>query len=145
MSRYDDLKEPQYPAYYGSRYRSEFSQFLDGIMVQGFLDCPECNETLEWDFITGLWHCKDCHHGWDSESLISILEHERKEDGMAEQLKKEEMDANAAEAEAELLRDNTTYELDLLYVAQWWKKHYQKCGHKRLGRILLKYADIEEE
>ena len=23
-------------------------------------------------------------------------------------------------------------------VAAWWRKHYLKCGHKRLGRILVK-------
>lgn len=25
-------------------------------------------------------------------------------------------------------------------VAHWWKKHYLKAGHKRLGRILVKIA-----
>ena len=26
-------------------------------------------------------------------------------------------------------------------VADWWKKHYLKSGHKRLAKILLKHAD----
>jgi len=29
-------------------------------------------------------------------------------------------------------------------VANWWKRHYLKAGHKRLARVLLQYASKEQ-
>jgi len=29
-------------------------------------------------------------------------------------------------------------------VANWWKKHYLKSGHKRLAKVLLTYASKKE-
>lgn len=26
-------------------------------------------------------------------------------------------------------------------IANWWKKNYMKAGHKRLAKVLLKYAE----
>ena len=59
---------------------------------------------------------------------------------MAEQLTPEEMDL-AAQAAAEELGDGQDYTVADL--ASWWKKWYLRAGHKRLGRILLKYAKKE--
>lgn len=55
------------------------------------------------------------------------------------------MDAAAKEAEDELeqiIDDYPASDLDrkaLSAVAGWWRTHYLVAGHKRLGRILLKY------
>jgi hypothetical protein len=46
-----------------------------------------------------------------------------------------EMDVAATEAEAEL---KLIPESEIRPVADWWRKHYLKAGHKRLGRILIK-------
>lgn len=51
----------------------------------------------------------------------------------------EEMDLAAKAAEAELADLNMTEP-----VANWWKRWYPKAGHRRLGRILLKYASREK-
>jgi len=51
------------------------------------------------------------------------------------------MDNAAAEAENDLLNVD---EQALVKVANWWRKWYMKAGHKRLGRILLQYAEKEE-
>jgi hypothetical protein len=45
----------------------------------------------------------------------------------------------AAEAAEKDLREN--YDDNEIYImAKWWKEHYLKAGHKRLGRVLLKVA-----
>lgn len=44
----------------------------------------------------------------------------------------EEMDRAAEEAAKELNPNGSAAEL-----ATWWKKHYTRSGHKRLGRVLL--------
>ena len=31
----------------------------------------------------------------------------------------------------------------ILELAQWWKDHYMKAGHKRLGRILVQIAKAQ--
>jgi len=46
-----------------------------------------------------------------------------------------EMDAAAIDAQNDLV--NVDQE-SLEKVTEWWKKWYLKCGHKRLGRILVK-------
>lgn len=54
----------------------------------------------------------------------------------------DQMDAAAVEAGEELKAlmstpvDDTTAGM----VADWWKKWYPKAGHKRLGKLLVKYA-----
>jgi hypothetical protein len=53
----------------------------------------------------------------------------------------ENMD-KAAEVAEEELKD---IPIDtVIFVANWWKKHYLKAGHKRLAKILLKYAPKKE-
>jgi CRISPR/Cas system CSM-associated protein Csm5 (group 7 of RAMP superfamily) len=47
---------------------------------------------------------------------------------------KEKMDLAAKEAEKDF--ENLSAK-SVEEVASWWKKHYAKAGHKRLGRILL--------
>jgi len=47
-----------------------------------------------------------------------------------------EMDAAAKEASEELKRTMT-----LADVKAWWKRHYLKAGHKRLGRVLLEHKE----
>jgi len=49
----------------------------------------------------------------------------------------EPMDNAAAEAANELVKLDKAA---LVKVATWWKKWYLKAGHKRLGRLLLRYA-----
>jgi len=51
-----------------------------------------------------------------------------------------QMDLAANDAEAALT--DVPHEA-LESVATWWKQHYMKAGHKRLGRILLQYAPKE--
>ena len=63
---------------------------------------------------------------------------------MAEQLTPEEMDL-AAQCASDILTEmwehaNEQEQLALISLARWWKEWYLKAGHKRLGRILLKYA-----
>lgn len=60
-----------------------------------------------------------------------------------EQLTPEQMDAAADLAGAELadLSDRTTDQMSLTELANWWKRWYLEAGHKRLGRVLMKYAD----
>lgn len=56
---------------------------------------------------------------------------------------KQAMDSAAVDAEndaAENISDKT-----LSVVADWWKDHYLKAGHKRLARILLQYASKEKQ
>lgn len=60
-----------------------------------------------------------------------------------EQLTPEEMDVYAETAMNKLERLNLTNELSLADVAVWWKEWFMKCGHKRLGRILLKFVPEE--
>lgn len=43
----------------------------------------------------------------------------------------------AAKAAAEELNRSMT----ITDVAEWWKRHFTKAGHKRLGRALVKYAE----
>ena len=66
---------------------------------------------------------------------------------MAKQLTLEEMDANALEAKRELLEMASSPlaedEPTLTDIANWWRKHLMLCGHKRLGRIVLKFASAE--
>lgn len=51
------------------------------------------------------------------------------------------MDRAALEAEKEL------YKLpkeSVLVIADWWSKYYLSAGHKRLGRLLVKYQSRRE-
>ena len=48
-----------------------------------------------------------------------------------------EMDVAAKVAAAELKLVDT-----LADVQEWWKRHYLKAGHKRLGRVLLEYKEV---
>jgi len=48
-----------------------------------------------------------------------------------------EMDESAVQAEAELA---TLPAEAVATIATWWKNHYMKAGHKRLGRVLVKQA-----
>lgn len=57
-----------------------------------------------------------------------------------EQLTPEEMDANARQAQEELIADTEKTEVTVFDVASWWKRWFMKCGHKRLGRIILKFV-----
>jgi hypothetical protein len=52
------------------------------------------------------------------------------------------MDAGAKIAEEEIkgLKRDAVIE-----VANWWQANYLKAGHKRLGKILLKYAPKEND
>lgn len=47
----------------------------------------------------------------------------------------EEMDEAAEQAKQEL--EQKIQSMTALDLASWWKKHYQKAGHKRLGRVLV--------
>jgi hypothetical protein len=48
-----------------------------------------------------------------------------------------EMDAAAEEAEKDLTTlDRAAVET----IAAWWLKWYMKAGHKRLGRIMVRFA-----
>lgn len=52
------------------------------------------------------------------------------------------MDKAAADAQNDLtdIDDNA-----LRTVANWWKKWFPNAGHKRLGRVLVEYADENAE
>ena len=124
-----------------------FSALHDGervTIIRGYLECPDCDNILEWRYLKSLWYCDSCRHAWDSESIVEIT---RKEGSiMAETLTKEEMDANAAEAKDELLEMSISQEeIVITEIAAWWKKHLMKCGHKRLGRIILQFQPAEGE
>ena len=47
----------------------------------------------------------------------------------------QDMDRAAEEAKKDLA--NVDQEA-VQKVTEWWKKHYMKAGHKRLGRVLVK-------
>ena len=49
----------------------------------------------------------------------------------------EAMDAAALEANKELRQMNQN---ETVMIARWFKKHYLKAGHKRLGRVLVQFA-----
>lgn len=53
----------------------------------------------------------------------------------------ENMD-EAAEAAEEKLKEIS--EEHILPLANWWRENYQKAGHKRLAKILLKHATRKE-
>jgi hypothetical protein len=63
-----------------------------------------------------------------------------------EQLTTVEMDTNTAEATNDLenmireASDGEGRELLMSEVATWLKNWYLKCGYKRLGRVLIKFA-----
>lgn len=61
-----------------------------------------------------------------------------------EQLTPEEMDANAEQAKQELMEATENHDVDVFEVASWWKTWFMKCGHKRLGRALLKFAQSKD-
>jgi len=50
------------------------------------------------------------------------------------------MDNAAADAQNDLTDSDIPGEA-LRVVANWWRKWVSKAGHKRLGRVLLEYAD----
>lgn len=54
----------------------------------------------------------------------------------------------AEDAEADLhslyAGQNGCSSVTIFDVANWWKRWYMKAGHKRLGRIIIKYASKEE-
>ena len=51
---------------------------------------------------------------------------------------RQKMDNAAVDAENDL--EDVSDEA-LKEIANWWHKWFSKTGHKRLGRILLQYAD----
>ncbi len=59
---------------------------------------------------------------------------------------KDKMDRAATDAENDLDNDvkGCVSEEAMAEVANWWRRHYIKAGHKRLARILLQYAPKEE-
>ena len=58
-------------------------------------------------------------------------------------MSKEDMEAAAATARDELEKLTTTGDGPLLavHIVAWWRDHYPKAGHKRLGRILLEVLE----
>ena len=54
----------------------------------------------------------------------------------------ENMDKAAALAEEKLKADLAIG--SVRQVADWWREHYPKAGHKRLAKILLTYATKKE-
>jgi hypothetical protein len=55
----------------------------------------------------------------------------------------QDMDKAAREAAEELEKariDSDEQAKAVEFVAQWWRRHYLKAGHKRLARALLEYA-----
>lgn len=53
----------------------------------------------------------------------------------------ENMD-RAAELAEEKLKEIS--EEHIIPIANWWKEHYIKAGHKRLAKVLLKHAPKKE-
>ena len=53
---------------------------------------------------------------------------------------RQKMDNAAADAQNDLV-DRDIPDEALRVVANWWREWVPKAGHKRLGRILLEYAD----
>lgn len=53
----------------------------------------------------------------------------------------ENMDKAAELADEELKEISKD---SVILVADWWKKHYLKSGHKRLAKILLTFATKKE-
>lgn len=51
----------------------------------------------------------------------------------------EDAEAAAKEAEQELESIVNGEADNVAVLATWWKNYYMRCGHKRLGRILLQY------
>jgi len=51
---------------------------------------------------------------------------------------KQRMDNAAVDAQNDL-EDVSDEALNI--IANWWRKWVSKAGHKRLGRVLLQYAD----
>ncbi len=52
-----------------------------------------------------------------------------------------EMDKAADLAEEALKEIDESH---VIAIADWWKKNYQQSGHKRLAKVLLKYATKKE-
>jgi len=63
---------------------------------------------------------------------------------MSEQLTPEEMDTNAKQAQDVLISITEKTEVTVFDVAEWWSDWYLKCGHKRLGRVLLRFKPEKE-
>ena len=61
---------------------------------------------------------------------------------MAEQLTSEEMDTYAKQAESILMSYSEKTEVTVFDVAKWWKEWLMRCGHKRLGRIIMKFNQV---
>lgn len=64
---------------------------------------------------------------------------------------KDKMDRAATDAENDLTDivdklslPTSVPEGMLAGIADWWRRHYLKAGHKRFARILLQYAPKEE-
>lgn len=53
----------------------------------------------------------------------------------------ENMDKAATLAEEELKDISVEH---IIAISNWWKKNYIKAGHKRLAKVILKYADKKE-
>jgi hypothetical protein len=54
----------------------------------------------------------------------------------------EEMDKAAQDAETEFKKMSQHVTVP---VARWWKDHYLKAGHKRLGRMVVAFAKAMEK
>jgi hypothetical protein len=58
---------------------------------------------------------------------------------MVDAMQEMDMAADAAEQELRMKMENDKALADAIRVlAAWWKKHFMKAGHKRLGRIIAK-------
>ena len=63
---------------------------------------------------------------------------------MFEPLTSEEMDTYAKQAESILMSYVEKTEVTVFDIAKWWRENLMRCGHKRLGRIILKFNLREE-
>jgi len=52
----------------------------------------------------------------------------------------EEMELEAANAEKAFTEMKDVDEATVLMISNWWNDFFKKCGHKRLGRILVAHA-----
>jgi len=57
------------------------------------------------------------------------------------------MDQAAADAEKELQEwiKDPAFAVGFLRLASWWSKWYMKAGHKRLGRVVVKFGKAPKE
>jgi len=58
---------------------------------------------------------------------------------------KQKMDNAAADAQNALMEMDGLDDKTMRSLGNWWREHVGDAGHKRLGRVLLEFADSNKK